>query len=390
MSTVSAILKQENRRFQLSVLSLAHLLNDWYMNYIPQLLPFLVLAGLPVTKVTVLISAFTFTSSVSQPIFGYIVDLKNKRWLVYVGTLWMAIFLGLFGLINIYVVLFIVTVLAGFGTAAFHPQASAMVSSLSRQRKGLFQSIFMAAGNIGYALTPVIIVPFILKYGLSATPFLAIPGVLVSVLLLTSAPRVSNRRAGDLTWQKFVDSISPKASEVLKIVLVVIIRSVTYFGLVSFLFTYLQSRELGEIASSWLVFLMLFAGAIGGMIGGSLSDIYGRKVVIVSSLILATPLFYLFMTTGGFLSYVFLTLAGASLLASFSVTVVTAQELLPRSAALASGLMLGFGVGIGGLGVGALGFLYDAYGITTVMYLLISLPIPAALVGSFLKEAKAS
>ncbi|HZK18986.1 MAG TPA: MFS transporter [Clostridia bacterium] len=390
MAAVSATLKQGNRRIQLSVLSLAHLMNDWYMNYIPQLLPFLVAAGLPVTKVTILISAFTFTSSVSQPIFGYIVDLKNKRWLVYVGTLWMAVFLGLFGVIYVYTVLLIVTVLAGFGTAAFHPQASAMVSSLSSRRKGLFQSAFMAAGNIGYALTPVIIVPFILKFGLEATPFLAIPGVLVSVLLLTSAPSVSKKRASDMTWQKFINGLSPKAAEVFKIVLIVTIRSLTYFGLVTFLYTYFQYREIGEIASSWLVFLMLFAGAVGGMIGGFLSDIYGRKIVIMASLILATPLFYLFMASNGFLSYVFLAMAGASLLSSFSVTVVTAQELLPQSAALASGLMLGFGVGVGGLGVGALGFLYDAHGITIVMYLLISLPMLAAFVGFFLKEAKAS
>jgi FSR family fosmidomycin resistance protein-like MFS transporter len=49
-------------------LSLAHLLNDWYMNYVQTLLPFMVVAGMSVSRGAFLVSVFTITSSLLQPI----------------------------------------------------------------------------------------------------------------------------------------------------------------------------------------------------------------------------------------------------------------------------------------------------------------------------------
>jgi FSR family fosmidomycin resistance protein-like MFS transporter len=151
------------KRLKLFSLSLAHGLNDWYSNYMQTLLPFLVAAGFSISKSAVLISAFTISSSILQPFFAYLVDKKNKRWMVYAGTIWMGTLLSLIGLIENYALMFLTVTLAGFGTAAFHPQASAMGTALSGNKTGLYQSIFVTAGNIGLAFTPLIIVPFVKK-----------------------------------------------------------------------------------------------------------------------------------------------------------------------------------------------------------------------------------
>ncbi|MDI6880156.1 MAG: MFS transporter, partial [Desulfitobacteriaceae bacterium] len=84
---------------KIGVLSLAHMLNDLYSNYLPQMLLFLVVVnpGFTATRAAILVSAFTITSSLTQPFFGYFMDRQGKRWLVYVGTLWMAIMLSLTG-----------------------------------------------------------------------------------------------------------------------------------------------------------------------------------------------------------------------------------------------------------------------------------------------------
>ncbi|MEI6101855.1 MAG: MFS transporter, partial [Eubacteriales bacterium] len=67
---------------KLGVLSAAHTLNDFYSNYLPQLLPFLValMPGFTATQAAVLISAFTITSSFAQPVIGLYLDRHNKSW----------------------------------------------------------------------------------------------------------------------------------------------------------------------------------------------------------------------------------------------------------------------------------------------------------------------
>ncbi len=370
-------------------LSLAHLTNDWYMNYIQTLLPFMVAAGLAVSKGAFLVSAFTITSSIIQPLTGYLVDQKSQRWLVYVGTLWMAVLLSLLGILTSYPLAVVVVALAGIGTAAFHPQASAMVTAVSGSRKGLFQALFVTSGNIGWALTPLIAVPLVQEYGMKCTPLFAVPGILIALMLRFTVPRQPEQRKKAQPPPLWL-TIKPVWTELTKIVVVVAFRSLAYFSLVTFLPLYFQEQGITLISGSRLIFLMLFMGAIGGLVGGYLSDLFGRKLVIVGSLLLATPLFYSFLHTDGMVSYMFLAGAGATLLASFSVTVVVAQEVISKNAAMAAGLMLGFGIGIGGLGVSLMGLIVEWVGIDFGIHLLVFMPVVGGLLGLSLRGRKAA
>ncbi|MDF9408419.1 MFS transporter [Pelotomaculum isophthalicicum JI] len=379
---------QPSSKGKIFSISIAHLFNDWYMNYIQTLLPFMVAAGLGISRGAFLISAFTVTSSLFQPVSGYLVDQKNQRWMVYAGTLWMAVLISLVGVLQNYPLLVLTVALAGLGTAAFHPQASAMVASVSGDRKGFFQAIFMAAGNIGWALTPLMVVPFTQVYGLKLTPLFVLPGVVVAVLLWFTAPSVPDGTKA--APPPLCPVLRAAWSELTKIMLVVTCRSLAYFGLVSFLPLYLQHENISLLAGSRLLFLMLFSGAVGGLVGGYLSDLFGRKAVIVGSLITASPLFYLFLGASGPFSYLLLALAGACLLASFSVTVVATQEVISKNAAMAAGLMLGFGIGMGGLGVGLVGLLAEHAGVVYTIHMLIWLPLLAGLIGLSIKGRNTS
>jgi FSR family fosmidomycin resistance protein-like MFS transporter len=366
-------------------LSIAHMFNDWYMNFIQTLLPFIVALGLGITKAAFLISAFTTSASLLQPVFGYLVDRKNQRWMVYVGTVWMAVLLSLFGVTNNYGLLLVLATLSGLGTAAFHPQAAAMVSAVSGSRKGFFQSIFVAGGNVGWALAPLMVIPVIKNYGLEATPVFAVPGILVAILLWFTAPRtLAANKTGSASLSAVLRS---SWFELAKLVLVVALRSLTYFGQIAFLPLYLQTRNISIVGSGYFLFTMLFSGAAGGVLGGYLSDRLGRKTVIAGSLILSTPCFHFFLQSTGFAMYVFLALAGGALLASFSVTVVLAQEIISKNAAMATGLTLGFAIGMGGLGVGFLGAVIEKTGLAYGINLLVWLPFAAGLLALTLKRA---
>ncbi len=377
MSVEVAEASQVSRKVSIASICVAHCLNDWYMNYIQTLLPFMVAAGLGISKGAFLVSAFTVTSSLFQPVSGYLVDQKDQRWLVYAGTLWMAVLLSLIGVLKSYPLLVALVTLAGFGTAAFHPQASAMISSLGGNRKGFFQAVFITSGNVGWALTPLLAVPFIETWGLEWTPLFVLPGVVVSVVLRFTVPETPSRKKASPPplWP----ALRPVRFELSKVVAVVAFRSLAFFSMVAFLPLYLQHRDISLLTGSRLVFLMLFSGAIGGLVGGHLSDLLGRKTVIAGSLMAATPLFYLFLQTDGLPSYILLALAGAALLASFSVTIVAAQEVIAENAAMAAGLMLGFGIGIGGLGVGLVGMAAERFGIEFAIRMLVWLPFAAGL-----------
>jgi FSR family fosmidomycin resistance protein-like MFS transporter len=122
------------------------------------------------------------------------------------------------------------------------------------------------------------------------------------------------------------------------------------------------------------LFVFLFCGAVGGLMGGYLSDRIGRHKVISASLLIFPVLMGAFLGTSGPLAWMFVALAGTALLASFSVTVVYAQDLLPHHLGLASGLTLGLAFGAGGVGVGLSGVLADAIGLRPSLWVLLALP----------------
>jgi len=368
---------------EIGVLTVSHMLNDLYSNYLPQMLPFLMvtLPGFTVTKAAVLTASFTITSSIIQPIFGYLVDNTGRRWLVHVGTFWMALMLSLTGVVSNYWMLVVLASLAGLGTAAFHPQAASMMNILSGRHTAVLLSVFSAFGNIGFALGPLLLVPLFNTYGLKATPITVIPGILASALLILFAPRLRISTKAIPSLKTVLASVQAASRQLVPIVAIIAVRSLAYTGMLTILPLYFAEKRLSAITASHLVTIMLFSGAVGGIIGGFVADRYGRKPLIVTSLLISSPFFFLFLATQGLLSTIFLALAGSSLLSSFSVTVVAAQEAIPDNKALAAGISMGLAGGLGGLAVIFVGKLGDVWGLPQAVFLLFSLPIVAGLIG---------
>ena len=377
---------------KLGVISLAHMLNDLYSNYLPQLLPFLVILhpGFTATRAAILVSAFSITSSFSQPFFGYFLDRQSKHWLLYVGTLWMAVMLSLTGIVENYWTIVLLAALAGFGTAAFHPQASTMINVLSGDYKAVLLSAFVGFGNIGFALGPLLLVPLFQAYGLKATLVTVIPGIIVALLLYFYSPRNAFLTGTSPDLAAVWVSVKAARRELSAIISVIAIRSLSYTGMLTMLPLYFQSQNISNIAASRLLTLMLFTGAIGGLMGGFISDYYGRKRLIVGSLVLSTPLFFIFFYTKGIVSIIFLALAGATLLSSFSVTVIAAQEAIPDNKALAAGLSMGLAGGIGGLAVISIGWIADIWGLSSAVFVIFLLPVMAGLLALLMKSRPAA
>ena len=372
----------------LTITSAAHMLNDMYSNFLPQLLPFLLvlMPGFTATQAAILVASFNISSSLFQPIFGFFVDAKGRTWLIYLGTLWMSLFLSFTGVAGSFPLMVLLAATAGLGTSAFHPPASALVNGLSVHRKAVYQSLFVSAGNLGFALAPLLLVPLFQAGGLAASTLLWIPGVAAAALLFFFLPKIK-ATPQVYTWKEVANSIFHARRDLAVVLGVIALRSAAYTGLLTLLPLFFHAHGVSQIDSGRLTGLMLLTGAVGGLLGGWLSDHWGRKPVIVGSLVAASLLFWEFLLTSGWLSVVLLGLAGAALLANFSVTIVAAQETLPHHKAMATGLSMGFANGIGALAVVGIGGLADHFGLFSAVGLAVSLPLLAGLLSLRMRHA---
>ena len=155
----------------------------------------------------------------------------------------------------------------------------------------------------------------------------------------------------------------------------VAMRSWAHMGLITFApFYYITFLKGDPLSAGRLVFAFLMGGALGTLGGGLVADRIGHKRFVFLSMLGSIPLLFLFLQVSGMWVFIVLFFVGFVLISSFSVTVVMGQTILRDRLGMASGLMLGFVIGIGGVGAGLLGLVADVWGILTVLRLIVIMP----------------
>lgn len=176
-----------------------------------------------------------------------------------------------------------------------------------------------------------------------------------------------------------------RKSSLFFLLLYVAVRSWVHAGLVYFIPFYFPGFK-GVAEPEYLVSIFLIAGVIGTLLGGPFSDRFGGRKGLVISMIVSVLSVYPFIHLSGFFVPVFAFIAGTALVSTFSVTVVYGQRLLPDNIGLASGLVLGFAVGMGSIGVSVLGVIADHFGLPLVMNILGFLPAAGIVVALVLPD----
>lgn len=353
---------------------LGHTVVDTSQNVLPVVLPLLhARFGLSYAQVGLAAALLNLSSSVIQPVFGWISDRWGIQWFIPAGIVWTGTLMGVIGLVPNYWALLLVVTMTGIGTAAFHPVASMAAAHASSAQRGLGMSLFSAGGNLGFAAGPILMTWILAWFSLSGTVLLMGLGLLTAGLIhgyrreievpFTGQRRRHDREDAPIPWGKLSG-----------LCVLITLRSWGASGMVVFLPLFLIGQGMTLSLTGRALFVLLFFGALGGMLGGHLSDRVGRQKVIATSLLLYPPLMATALTLQGPLRWILLAVAGMALLASNSVTVVFAQELLPRHIGMASGLTLGLSFGAGGLGVGVSGVMADLLGLAPSVWTLVLLP----------------
>jgi MFS transporter, FSR family, fosmidomycin resistance protein len=341
------------------------------------MLPFFIAANhLSYAAAAGLVLAQTLSSSIAQPAFGMLADRRPSPWLIPVGLALAGIGVALSGIAPTYNLIFVSIALSGLGISAFHPEAARRVRYLSGSRQATTMSLFTVGGMVGFALGPLFITPTLIAFGVRGVMVVVAPVLLMAAAVTWQLPRITaqpeaNRQTGHVRveaperWDDFA-----------RLTAVVASRSVTFFGLNTFIPLYWIHVLHGSKSGAGLALtVMLFAVAAGTLLGGRLADRYGRRIVIVISLAAVVPLIMLLLSSSSLMwAGALLIPVGVALAASNSVVVVMAQEYLPNRVGLAAGVTLGLSMTIGGLLMPLFGTIADHYGLTRALFLLGLLP----------------
>jgi len=353
-------------RRAIATLSAGHGAVDFAAGAIPALIPFLVVEfGLDYAAAGALMLAVTASSSLVQPLFGLWSDRRGALWLLPAGIALAAIGTGLVAVAPSYPVAVALTLVAGVGIAAYHPEGAKFAAYASDKRRASGMSRFNVGGNVGYALGPIVVTPLVLWLGLTGGVFAAVPALLVVIVLARALPRLATLRpVGGLVPGSAGET---RVGAMLILAGVIVLRSVAWFSLLTFVPLWVVSQGGSEGQGNRELSLMLVAGVAGTLLLGPVADHIGlRRTLLVTQAVLA-PLILVFLEVGGSAGTLALMGVGFCVVGTFGITIVLSQLYLPRHTGMASGLSVGLAMGVGGVAAVALGGLADTVDLETAL-----------------------
>ncbi|MRX53945.1 MFS transporter [Bacillus idriensis] len=368
----------------LFIIGLCHLLNDSIQSVIPAMFPILEKTmGLTFTQLGFIAFTLNMVSSVLQPVVGWYTDKRPMPYALPIGlTSSLAGIVGLSFAPSFSLILLSVFFI-GLGSAVFHPEGSRVAYLAAGERRGLAQSIYQVGGNTGSSSAPLITALILVPFGQFGAIWFTIAAALAVMFLIyianwytlkLSAIRKEEKKNGKI--KKEVKLTKAIYSALAVIVFLVFARS-WYGSAISNFYTFyvIEKYHLSIAQSQVYIFIFLVMGALGTFAGGPLADRYGKRTIILYSLLATAPFALILPFAGPIAAYPLIAAIGFILSSSFSVTVVYAQELIPGKIGTMSGLTVGLAFGMGAIGSVALGSLIDAFGLTAVMTGIALLPI---------------
>jgi FSR family fosmidomycin resistance protein-like MFS transporter len=365
---------------QVAILAIGHAATDINQGALPAMLPFFIAAyDLSYAAAAAIVFAANMTSSIVQPLFGHAADRFSKPWMLSLGLMMAGAGLALTGVSGSYAWVLLLAIVSGIGIAAYHPEAARLVNFAAGQRKGAAMSMFGVGGTLGFALGPLIGSAALLEWGLSGTLVLLVPVALMALVMMSQYKTFENlhKQRKQVRDHAQTPELKDNWGAFARLTITVIMRSILFYGLNTFIPIY-WINTLQQSKASGALALTVFAGAgiAGNLLGGALADRIGKKKVILlgcAGLLPAVPA--LVFVDDPQLALLLLIPIGLALYGTYSPTVVLGQSYLPNRVGLSSGVTLGVAVAIGGGAAPLIGRIADVYGVWYSMASLAGLPL---------------
>lgn len=371
----------------MALLSSGHFATDFSNGALPALLPFLKdKFSLSYTAVGAVILASQASSSLIQPLFGLWSDRRGAMWLLPAGVAVAGVGIALAADAPSYWLVLVLVLVAGLGSAAYHPEGSKFAGFVSGRKRASGMAWFSIGGNLGFAFGPIATTVVVAAFDLRGGLILAVPGLVAAVALVAAASYLRGfaPEAGVARTATGQDD-----AFAMKLLLgVIALRSVAWFGLITFVPLWEVSLGHSKSHGNHLLALMLFAGGVGTLALGPLADRFGTRTVLIASVVATGPLVLVFVLVGGIPGAIALALVGCCVVGTFGVTMVMGQEYMPRHVGTASGLVIGLSVGLGGVAALALGRVADVSSLRTALFVAAAAPLLASVLAFMLPPAR--
>lgn len=360
-----------------------HLLNDMIQSVIPALYPLLKdKYGFTFAQIGIITLVFQTTSSVLQPFVGQYADRHPQPYSLAAGMCFTLLGLVALAFAPGFAPILLSVALIGCGSSVFHPEASRVAQMASGGRKSLAQSIFQVGGNGGSAVGPLLTALIVIPFGQHAVGWFAL-AALVAVALLV---RIGRWYAGmiaaiksRLAQRAAAAGTLPKAKvrAAMGILVLMIFSKYFFNACMTSYFTFYLIDKFGVSVqqSQYCLFAYLAAFAAGTLLGGFMGDRYGRKYVILFSILGAAPFTLAMPYTGLGWTIFMAVMSGLVIASAFSAIVVYATDLMPDKVGMVAGIFFGLMFGLGGIGSAFFGWLADATSIDYIFKVSTWLPL---------------
>jgi FSR family fosmidomycin resistance protein-like MFS transporter len=344
-------------------LSAGHAVHDTYTAFLAPLLPVLIEKFSLLKTEAGLLSLFMQAPSILQPFIGHLADSISMRYAVILAPAITGTMMSLLGIAPSYSVLAIFLFIAGLSSAGLHAVGPVMAGRVSGSSLGRAMGFWMVGGELGRTVGPILVVTAIGYLTLGGLTWLMIGGWIVSVILylrLRSIPGRDPGAADALPWRA---ALRAMRSMMLPLSGVLVARSFMSASLTTYLPIFLVDEGVGLWLAGAALTILEAAAVVGAMVGGSISDKVGRKVILLISMV-ATPILALaFLRTSGWVQVLLLPALGFFALSPTPVLMAWVQESYLENRALANGVYMAMGFIIRAVVVVILGRVGDLVGL---------------------------
>lgn len=353
----------------LLTLMLGHFTVDMYVGLLPVLYPLLIQRfALDLRTVGLVSLAYSGMASISQPFFGWLADRYGTR-LTGMALIWTATVFSLVGFAPSFPILLALAAAAGLGSGMFHPFGALTARSvIAEGRRNTAMSVYVTAGTVGVALGPLIGAVIFTLLGVHGTALMCIPGICGALWLLVEL-RNTLERTPVRTRVRAAPAHSIPWLPLIAVIAVMMSRNWTVIGLEAFIPSWYRSMGYASSFYGPLASTVVLASACGTIGSGTLADRYGRRAIILGTLVLSIPCLLLFAQFTGAVAFLTGALVGLLAASTGPLTLVMAQELMAGRVGVASGLIMGLAFVAGAIGVPITGALADAFGMATAVRL---------------------